>query len=107
MAGRHSADVRAALRDHGRVRPQSKRGRISTRIRGDPDNTLTRRISVSGRNMRPRLKKRGAKSVISMPWPCVSNKRVLRMAVFGLVSLLAAREAFQLESPQAAVLARD
>ncbi len=67
----------------GLCRPQSKRGRSTTRMRGVPPSTRTRRISVSGRKVRLRLQKRGAKSLISMPWPWRSYRRVRRMAVLG------------------------
>ena len=67
----------------GLARPQSNLGRSSTRMRGDPESTFTRRMSVSGRKVRPRLQKRGARSVTSMPWPLRSYMRVRSTAVFG------------------------
>ena len=70
----------------GGSRPQSKRGRSTTRMRGEPDSSLTRRISVVGRNMRPRFQKRGARSVTSMPCPCSSYRRVRSTAVLGSYS---------------------
>ena len=59
-------DDGAALWLHARFR---ERGRSSTRMRGEPRSSFTRRTSVSGRKVRPRLQKRGAKSVTSIAWP--------------------------------------
>ena len=52
-------------------------------MRGAPWIGRTRRTSIIGLKKRERLKKRGAKSVISTAWPFVSNSCVRSTAVFG------------------------
>ena len=67
----------------GALAPYSKRGRSFTSMRGAPASGRTRRTSCTGRNIRPRAEKRGAKSVISMALPRSSHWRVTSTAVLG------------------------
>jgi hypothetical protein len=60
----------------------SRRAAAATRTRGMcPASGRTRRTSCAGRNMRSWWMKRGAKSQISMPWPCASHSCVRSTAV--------------------------
>jgi hypothetical protein len=70
------------------------------RMRGEPSSTLMRRIRVSGRKVRPRLKKRGAKSALAVVQARAQDRGV------GLVLLLAAHEVLQVHRPAAAGIAR-
>ena len=67
-ARQHEAQVVAAARDRRRRRCPTRRAAAPMkRTRGWPTSGRTRRTICAGRKMRSRLKKRGAKSTISMP----------------------------------------